>query len=83
VAYLLFGKVTVTDGKAIEVTFWSREENGVFKLVQHLDILSVNYDYFYRAPLRIGSKTDIEIRANVSNGSAEISTSYDIVLVDI
>lgn len=80
--YLVFGKTTVSDSKAIELTFWGRPAGGVFSLQHTIEIKDNNYDYFFKLPLKIPSKTDIEVRATVGSGSAIVSAVYDIILVD-
>lgn len=81
-AYLIFGKVTVTDGKSMELTYWVRKFGGVFVIAQHVDIKDTNYDYLYKAPFAIEPKSDIEIRAKVASGTAEISAIYDTILIE-
>lgn len=81
-AFIIFGKTTVSDSKAIELTFWGRSNGGVFSLQHHIDIKDNNYDYFFKLPLAIPEKTDLEVRATVSQGTAEASAVYDLILVD-
>ena len=80
---MLFGKTTVSDAKALELTFWGRVEGGVFTQQHNIDVKNNNYDYFFKLPLPIPEKTDIEIRAFVTSGTAEVSAAYDIILQDI
>jgi len=80
--YVVFGKMTVSDAKAIELTFWSRSSGGVFFMVHHIDVKNNNYDYFFKLPGKILEKSDIEVRASVDTGTADVSAAYDIILVD-
>jgi len=80
---IVFGKVTVTDAKALELHFWGRPYGGVFKQSHHIDLLNNNYDYFFKVPQLIPPRTDLEVRANHSSGgAAEVSIHYDIVLIE-
>ena len=81
--YIVFGKTTVTDAKSLELTFWVREQGKVFKQVHHIDIRDSNYDYFFKVPAKIASKSDIEVKALIDVGTGETSAHYDIILVDI
>ena len=81
-AYVVFGKTTVSDAKALELTFWIRKQGKVFLQSHHIDIKNNNYDYFFKLPGRLEAKTDIEVRATVDSGTAEVSAHYDIVAVD-
>lgn len=81
-AYIVFGKTTVTDNKAMELTFWVTPEGGVPKLTHHIDIKNNNYDYFFKTPGKVLEKSIIEVRASIDVGSAEISANYDIVYKD-
>jgi len=81
-AYIVFGKMTVSDAKAIELTFWVRLNNGVFTVAHHIDVKDNNYDYFFKLPAKVFEKTDIEVRCSVDNGTAEASIAYDIILKD-
>jgi len=80
--YIVFGKMTVSDSKAIELTFWGRPVNGVFALAHHIDVKNNNYDYFFKLPSIALEKTDIEVRSSIDVGTAEVSVAYDIILVD-
>jgi len=77
--YIIFGKMTVSDAKAMTLTFWGRPSGGVFALQHHIDVKDNNYDYFFKLPLEIQEKTDIEVRAFVTSGTASASAVYDII----
>jgi len=79
--YIVFGKMTASDAKAIELTFWVRPYNGVFLIAHHIDIKDNNYDYFFKLPGKVYEKSDIEVRAS-GDASSEVSVAYDIILVD-
>jgi len=81
-AYVVFGKATVSDAKSLELTFWVRKVGKVFLQSHHIDIKDNNYDYFFKLPGRLEEKSDIEVRATVDVGTAEVSAHYDIVAVD-
>jgi len=81
--FVVFGKTTVSDNKALELTFWIRPENGVFTLAHHIDIKDNNYDYFFKLPGIVPEKADLEIRAYVDVGTAEVAANYDLVLKEI
>lgn len=81
-AYIVFGKTTVSDAKALELTFWARKFGGVFLLTHHIDIKNNNYDYFFKLPGHLDEKTDVEVRATVDAGTAEVSAHYDVIAVD-
>jgi len=80
--YIVFGKMSVSDAKALELTFWVRLEGGVFQLVHHMDVKDNNYDYFFKLPGKAFEKSDIEVRASVGAGTADVAVAYDIILVD-
>lgn len=80
--YVVFGKTTVSDAKALELTFWVRKQGKVFLQTHHIDIKDNNYDYFFKLPGKLEPKSDIEVRATVDVGTAEVSAHYDIVAVD-
>jgi len=79
--YVVFGKASASDLKAIELTFWVRRDGGVFQMVHHVDFKDNNYDYFFKLPAEVSEKSDIEVRA-AGDSSAEVSAVYDIVWVD-
>lgn len=81
-AYVVFGKTTVSDSKALELTFWVRKQGKVFLQTHHIDIKDNNYDYFFKLPGQLLEKSDIEVRATVDVGTAEVSAHYDIIAVD-
>lgn len=80
--YVVFGKTTVSDAKALELTFWTRKVGKVFLQTHHIDIKNNNYDYFFKLPGRLEEKTDIEVRATIDVGTGEVSAHYDIIAVD-
>ena len=82
-AFVVFGKTTVSDSKAMKLTFWSRKQGGVFQMVHPINLKDNNYDYFFKLPAKISEKTDLEVRCSVASGTAEVSVSYDLVLQDI
>jgi len=79
---IVFGKTTVSDNKAIELTFWARNNGGVFTIAHHIDVKNNNYDYLFKLPAKVFEKTDLEVRATVDAGTAQVSVTYDVVLVD-
>jgi hypothetical protein len=81
-AYIVFGKATVTDAKALELSFWVRSFGGVFKIAHHIDIKNNNYDYFFKSPAKITEKSDIEVKSTIDVGTGEVAIHYDIVLVN-
>lgn len=82
--YVVFGKTTVADAtsKTMELSFWSRTDGQVLKQVHHIDIINTNYDYFFKLPAAMPEKTDLEVKATVSVGTADVAVHYDIILVD-
>lgn len=80
--FIVFGKTTVSDSKSLELTFWGRQSGGLFLMQHHIDLKDNNYDYFFKFPLMVPEKADLEIRASVSSGSAEVSAVYDLILVN-
>jgi hypothetical protein len=80
--YIVFGKTTVTDAKALELTFWGGIGHTAMAVTHHIDIKDNNYDYFFKLPQAIPAQTDIEVRATVDSGTAEVAAQYDIILVD-
>ena len=80
--YIVFGKATVSDAKALELSFWVRKVGKVFLQTHHIDIKDNNYDYFFKLPGRLEEKSDVEVRATVDVGTAEVSAHYDIIAVD-
>ena len=81
-ALIVFGKTTASDAKAIELTFWARPVGGLFTIAHHIDFKNNNYDYLFKVPAKAFEKTDLEVRATVDAGTAEVSVTYDVVLVD-
>lgn len=80
--YIVFGKTTVSDSKAVEIIFRGRLVGGVFSTEHHIDIVADNYDYFFKLPLKMPEKSDLQVLAKVDSGTAEVSAVYDIILVD-
>lgn len=80
--FVVFGKMTVSDAKAIKLTFWARQNGGVFILTHNIDVKNNNYDYFFKLPGVLAEKTDMEVRASVDVGTADISVAYDLILVN-
>jgi len=78
-AFVVFGKVTVSDAKAIEMSLWRRLVGGVFTLVRSIDIKDNNYDYFFKIPAKLPEKTDLEVRAKVDSGTAHVSAAIDMI----
>ena len=80
--YLVFGKATVSDAKALELTFWGGRGSVAMSVSHHIDIKNNNYDYFFKLPAKIVATTDLEVRATIDSGTGEVGINYDIVLVD-
>ena len=80
--YICFGKATVTDAKALELSYWVQEEGKVPRIAHHIDIKDNNYDYFFKLPGKVPEKADIEVKAEIDTGTGEVSAHYDIILVD-
>jgi hypothetical protein len=80
--YIVFGKTTVSDAKAMELTFWAGIGQIAMSQVHHVDVKDNNYDYFFKTPARMPAGTDLEVRATVTSGTAQVAAHYDIVLVD-
>lgn len=81
---IIFGKTTVTDNKALELSFWAAEKNKVPKLAHHIDILNNNYDYFFKTPAPVPEKSDIYVLASqAGGGDAEVSAHYDVIIKDM
>jgi len=80
--YIVFGKASVSSGKDVVVRFYGRTNGGVFMLRHIVDINSANYDYFFKAPMKMPEKTDIEVRATSSGAGTAVSAAFDIILVD-
>jgi len=80
--YIVFGKTSVSSGKDVIVKFYGRTNGGVFMIRHIVDINSDNYDYFFKAPMKMPEKTDIEVRATSSAGGTSVSAAFDIILVD-
>ena len=81
-AYIVFGKTTVSDAKALELSFWGGRGGVAMSQSHHIDIKNNNYDYFFKLPAKIPATTDLEVRATIDSGTGEVSVNYDIVLVD-
>jgi len=82
-AYVVFGKTSATDTKAIELTFWVRLPGKVFRMVHHVDFKNINYDYFFKLPALIPEKADLEVRAVIDAGTGQVNANYDLILEDI
>lgn len=80
--FVVFGKTSVSDAKALGLSFWARPAGQVWKLVHPIEIKDNTYDYFFKLPGWIDEKTDLEVRAYVDSGSAVVTAAYDIVLRD-
>ena len=80
-AYVVFGKTTVSDAKALELTFWGGIGQTAMRQSHHIDIKNNNYDYFFKLPQKVVEHTDLEVRATIDSGTGEVSVNYDIVLV--
>lgn len=81
-AFIAFGKTTVSDTKALSLTFWARPAGQVWKMLHPIEIKNTNYDYFFKLPGWVDEKTDLEVRAYVDVGTAKLSAAYDLVLRD-
>ena len=80
--YIVFGKATVSDAKALELTFWGGVGQTAMAQTHHIDIKNTNYDYFFKLPAVVPAQTDLEVRATIDSGTGEVSVNYDIILVD-
>ena len=80
--YIVFGKATVSDAKALELTFWGGVGQTAMAQTHHIDIKNTNYDYFFKLPAVVPATTDLEVRATIDSGTGEVSVHYDIILVD-
>lgn len=81
--YLVFGKASVSSGKDVVLKFYGRAFGKVFTTRHVIDVYSNTYDYFFKLPLSISEKSDIELRAKSSASGTEVSAAFDIVLVDM
>jgi hypothetical protein len=79
--YVVFGKTTITEAKAMELTFWGGIGQTAMALTHHIDVKDNNYDYFFKLPGKVLEKTDLEVRASIDAGTGEVSVHYDIILV--
>lgn len=82
-AFVVFGKTTVSDAKAMSLSFWVKEAGGVAHLVHPITLKNNNYDYFFKLPAAISEKSDLEVRCSVDSGTAEVSVAYDLIFEDI
>lgn len=81
--YIIFGKTSVASGKDVVIKFYGRGFGSVFRVQHVVDVNSENYDYFFKVPLVMPEKTDLEVRATQSGGgSIAVSSAFDIILVD-
>jgi len=80
--YIVFGKTSASSGKDVLVKFFGRPFGGVFMARHVLDIYSANYDYFFKAPMVMPEKTDVEVRATSGAAGTSVSAAFDIILVD-
>ena len=80
--YIVFGKTSASSGKDVTVKFIGRAFGGVFMVKHVLDIYSANYDYFFKAPMKMPEKTDLEVRAMSGAAGTKVSAAFDIILVD-
>lgn len=80
--YIVFGKASASSGKDVIIKFFGRIFGGVFMVKHVLDIYSANYDYFFKAPMKMPEKTDVEVRATSGAAGTSVSAAFDIILVD-
>ena len=80
--YVVFGKSSVSSGKDVTIKFYGRAFEKVFTTRHVVEVYSNNYDYFFKLPLMIPGKTDVELRAISSASGTEVSAAFDIILVD-
>jgi len=80
--YVVFGKTTVSDNKALELSFWVKQNGNVPRIAHHIELKDNNYDYFFKLPGKVPEKSDIEAKANIDVGTGECAAYYDIILVD-
>lgn len=79
--FIVFGKLTVSDSKALSLHFWVRPQGRLFKVAHLIDLKNNSYDYFFKSPTVIPEKTDLEIRASVDAGTANVAIAYSLILV--
>ena len=80
--YIVFGKTSGASGKDVHLEFLGRGFGGVFQVQHAVDFNAENYDYFFKIPLQIPAKSDLEVHALCDNGTVSISAAFDIILVD-
>lgn len=69
-------------GDDSEVTFWIRENGGVFKIKDHQDAYQNNLIRYFYPPLKIDALSDIEVRGEIGAAGGEISAGFNGVLVN-
>ncbi|MEE8208687.1 MAG: hypothetical protein V3T88_07040 [Nitrosomonadaceae bacterium] len=81
-AFIIFGKTSVASGKDVVIKFYGRAFGSVFAVEHVVDVNAENYDYFFKIPLKMPAKSDLEVRAITAASTAEVSAAFDIVLVE-
>lgn len=79
---ILQGKGSAGAGKDIEIDMYARRFAGLFHLGHHAHIYENNYDYVFQAYKVIPPKSDIEVRAKSAAAGAEMSISFDVLLIE-
>ena len=80
--YLVFGKASTSSGKDLDLTFYIRLKDKVFRVAHNADMFSANYDYFFIVPLPIPAQSDLEVRAVSSAAGTHVSAAFDIILIE-
>lgn len=82
-AYLLKGQMSCQAGADATGNMFVRYAGQTAFRVGHSFEVSGNggaYEYDFRVPIQIPSKSDIDVRANVRSNNARISAAFDVVL---
>ena len=78
--YMIYGDTTVSDQKAMELSFWIQEYGKVPKIAHHIDIHDNIYGYPFKISTAVPEKSDVEIKADVDTGTAHVAAHYELIL---
>lgn len=81
VGYLFALDVSVSANDSVEVYYYIRQPNGVFRLHHTGNTYGGQYHYDFKVPLVIPEKTDIDLRCIAGTGAAEVSGIFNLIII--
>jgi len=79
--YFYFATAAAGQGKEVEFSLWSRQQGSVFRIQATFPFYESQNRFYFKTPIRIFEKEDIEIRATTTIGTINASADFFIILV--